>query len=102
MSVNLDFQCSRVSPSKVVGPGGAVQYFPRPYGPSIRSGLASTPNSADATGALLVPANPSTDGQQLHVQASGTFGYDGGDPSGTVTVALYAVTGSLTGRVSYT
>src|SRR5271166_3671912 len=112
MSVNLDFQCSRVSPSEISGGvGTAVKYFPRPFGLSIRSrspnfrnlsplppsngSLPSTPSATNATGALWVPANPATEGAQLHVQASGTFGGDYGDPSGTVTVQLYAVTGSV-------
>jgi hypothetical protein len=95
MSNVLDFQVSGSFPSKVGGLGTTVKYFPRPLGPSI--GVApSTPSSTSAVGALFVPAANVFNGQQFSVLASGFFGSDSGDPSGTVTVQLYAVTGSLT------
>lgn len=94
MSNVLDFQVSGAFPSKVGGTGTTVKYFPRPIGPSI--GVApSTPSSTSPVGALLLPAANVFNGQQFTVLASGTFGSDTGDPSGTVTVALYAVTGSV-------
>jgi hypothetical protein len=95
MSNILDFQVSRVAPSKVGGIGTSVKYFPRPFGSSLTSGLPSTPSATNPTGALWVPVGPQFDGQQFSVLASGSFGTDSGDPSGTVTVKLYAVTGTL-------
>jgi hypothetical protein len=94
MSNVLDFQVSGAFPSKVGGLGTTVKYFPRPIGPSI--GVApSTPSSTSPVGALLLPAQNVFQGQQFNVMASGFFGSDTGDPSGTVTVQLYAVTGSV-------
>src|SRR5579863_9527474 len=93
MSNVLDFQVSGAFPSKVGGTLTTVKYFPRPLGPSI--GVApSTPSSTSAVGALLLPAANVFQGQQFNVIASGFYGSDTGDPSGTVTVQLYAVTGS--------
>jgi hypothetical protein len=94
MSNVLDFQVSGAFPSKVGGTGTAVKYFPRPLGPSI--GVApSTPSSTSPIGALLLPAANVFNGQQFNIMASGFFGSDSGDPSGTVTVQVYGVTGSL-------
>lgn len=94
MSNVLDFQVSGAFPSKVGGTLTTVKYFPRPLGPSI--GVApSTPSSTSAVGALLLPAANVFQGQQFNVIASGFYGSDTGDPSGTVTVQLYGVTGSL-------
>jgi hypothetical protein len=98
MSNVLDFGVVGAFPSKVGGTGTAVKYFPRPLGPSI--GVApTTPSSTSAAGALLLPAANVYNGQQISVLASGSFGSDTGDPSGTVTVKLYGVTGSLTSPV---
>lgn len=95
MSNVLDFQVSGAFPSKVGGTLTSVKYFPRPLGPSI--GVApSTPSSTSAVGALFLPAGNVFNGQQFNVLAAGTYGSDSGDPSSTVTVNLYAVTGSLT------
>lgn len=100
MSNVLDFQVSGAFPSKVGGTLTSVKYFPRPLGPSI--GVApSTPSSTSAVGALLLPANNVFNGQQFSIFAAGTYGSDSGDPSGTVTVQLYAVTGSV-GTPTYT
>jgi hypothetical protein len=75
-----------------------VKYFPRPLGPSI--GVApSTPSSTSAVGALFLPAQNVFNGQQFNVIGSGNFGSDSGDPSGTVTVQLFAVTGTLSAPV---
>lgn len=94
MSNVLDFQVSGAFQSKVGGLGTTVKYFPRPLGPSI--GVApSTPSSTSAVGALLLPAQNVFNGQQFDVICGGWFGSDSGDPSGTVAVQLYAVTGSL-------
>ncbi len=94
MSNVLDFGVNGAFGSTVGGTGTSVKYFPRPLGPSI--GVApTTPSSASAVGALFLPAQNVFNGQQFNVVASGSFGNDSGDPSGTVTVQLYAVTGSL-------
>jgi hypothetical protein len=94
MSNPLDFGVNGQFGSTVGGLGTSVKYFPRPLGPSI--GVApSTPSSTSAVGALFLPAQNVFNGQQFNVLASGSFGNDSGDPSGTVTVQLYAVTGSL-------
>jgi len=95
MSTVLDFQCSSVNPSKVGGVGAAAKYFPRPLGASLTSGQPSTPSASNATGALWLPTGPQFDGAQFTVKATGTFGSDTGDPSGTVTINLYAVVGSI-------
>lgn len=94
MSNVLDFQVSGAFPSKVGGTLTSVKYFPRPLGPSIGA-APSTPSSTSAVGALLLPAGNVFNGQQFNVLASGTYGSDTGDPSGTVTVQLFVVTGSL-------
>lgn len=95
MSNVLDFSVNGVFPSKVGGTGTAVKYFPRPLGPSI--GVAPlTPSATSAVGALFIPGGNVYNAQQINVLATGTFGNDTGDPSGTVLIKLYAVTGSLT------
>ena len=94
MSNVLDFQVNGSSPSVVGGLGATVKYFPRLLGPSI--GVApSTPSSTSAAGALMLPAGNVFNGQEFQVVAAGLFGSDTGDPSGTVTVQLYAVTGTF-------
>jgi hypothetical protein len=92
---SLDYQVSRANPSKVGGSGTTVKYFPRPIGQSLTSGQPTTPNASSPVGSLWVPVGPQFDGQQLTVQASGSFGSDTGDPSGTVSFSLYTVTGTL-------
>src|SRR5579859_3111072 len=94
MSNVVDFGVNGSFGSKVGGLGTTVKYFPRPLGPSI--GVApSTPSSTSAVGAMFLPAQNVFNGQLFNVIASGNFGSDSGDPSGTVTIAIYAVTGSL-------
>jgi len=94
MSNTLDFQVSGAFQSKVGGTGTGVKYFPRPLGPSI--GVApATPSATSAAGALFLPAQNVYNGQQFDVLVSGTFGNDSGDPSGVVTINLYAVTGTF-------
>lgn len=91
----LDFQCSAKNPSKVGGlSAGAIKYFPRTLGSSIAGGQATTPNATNPAGGLWLP-NGAFDGVQFNVRASGDYGSDTGDPSGTVRVELYAVTGVL-------
>ncbi|VVB52073.1 Uncharacterised protein [uncultured archaeon] len=94
MSNVLDYGVNGSFPSKVGGLGTTVKYFPRPLGPSI--GVAPlTPSSTSAVGALILPAANVFNGQLFNVLAGGSFGSDTGDPSGTVTIQLFAVTGTL-------
>ena len=94
MSDVLSFQVSGSNPSKVGGTGTTVKYFPRPLGPSI--GVApATPSSTSAVGALLLPAQNVFNGQSFTINVAGSVGAESGDPSGTVHVDLYAVTGSV-------
>jgi hypothetical protein len=103
MSNVLDFGVNGANPSKVGGTGTSVKYFPRPLpgwgnigngGPG--NALPTTPSSSNATGALFLPAQNVFNGQQFNIIVAGSYGNDSGDPSGTVTVNLYAVTGTLT------
>lgn len=94
MSNVLDFGVNGQFGSSVGGLGTTVKYFPRPLGPSI--GVApSTPSSSSAVGALFLPAQNVFNGQQFNVLASGNISDAAGDPSSTVTIQLFAVTGSL-------
>jgi hypothetical protein len=94
MSNVLDFGVNGSFGSTVGGLGATVKYFPRPLGPSI--GVApSTPSSSSAAGSLFLPAQNVFNGQQFNVIAAGSLGSDSGDPSGTVTVKIYGVTGSF-------
>jgi hypothetical protein len=95
---SLDYQVSRANPSVVGGVGTTVKYFPRPIGLSIGA-APSTPNANNPTGSLWVPVGPSFGGKQLNIVASGTFGSDSGDPSATVSVGLYPVTGTFAAPV---
>lgn len=98
MSNVLDFGVNGQFGSKVGGLGTTVKYFPRPLGPSI--GVApSTPSATSAVGALFLPAQNVFNGQDFTIIAAGSLGSDSGDPSGTITVQVYAVTGSLTSPV---
>ncbi len=106
MSNVLDFGVNGLTPSKVGGTGTAVKYFPRPLpgwagaaGAGPGGSLPTTPSSTSPVGALWLPAQNVFNGQQFSVMAGGSFGSDTGDPSGTVTIQLYAVTGSLASPV---
>lgn len=105
----ISFGVSGVKPSKVGGIGLKVKYFPRLSSPTANpifgaitpsgvflqpSQIPPLPSSQNATGALLLPASGRYEGQWFNVLAGGSFGNDTGDPSGTVQVKLYAVTGS--------
>jgi len=116
MSNIYDFGVNGAQPSKVGGTGsGTPKYLPRLLGvngTSIGSaGLGgvsgsviaaplfgtspATPSANSAVGALYLPAQNVNNGQQIEILATGSFGSDTGDPSGSVTVALYGVTGAL-------
>ena len=95
MSSPLDFfGCNGLNPSKVGGLGATVKYFPRLLGSSIGA-VPTTPSSTSPVGMLAVPSNGPYNGQQVTVVATGNFGNDTGDPSGTVAIQLYVVTGTL-------
>jgi len=93
MSVFADFQVNGLFPSTVGGLGATVKYFPRILGSSIGA-TPATPSSTSPVGALWVPGDNKLNGKNFRVEAAGTFGSDTGDPSGTVQVILYAVTGT--------
>ena len=102
MSDVLNFQVNGSSPSTVGGTGTSVKYFQRILGTNGPNGGANTNISAsNAAGALMLPAANVFNGQAFEVVAAGSFGSDTGDPSGTVTISLYAVTGSV-GTPTYT
>lgn len=89
----FDFGVNGGNASKVGGTGTGVKYFPRLLGASI--GVAPlTPSSTSAVGSLLI-GGPRFNSQFFEVYVAGTTGPESGDPSGTVTVQLYAVTGSF-------
>jgi hypothetical protein len=95
--VVADFQVNGSNPSTVGGTGTAVKYFPRPFGTGGPGGaLPSTPSSTSAVGQLPVPGFNIFNGQILEVVASGDFVADEVDGSPTLTVKLFAQTGSLT------
>jgi hypothetical protein len=95
MSVIADFQVRSASPSVIPSSTStAVQYFTRTL--SGRIGFQSTaPSATSAAGQLLVPGNNALNGQMFDVRANGDFGSDSGDPSGTVTIQLFANIGSV-------
>src|ERR1700683_5086471 len=93
MSATLNYQCSYLNPSKVVGSSNSsVLYFPRAIGQSLTSPQPSTPNNTNPTGALWLPT-VAYDGQQFTLVASGSV--VGSDDGETVNVRVRAVTGSL-------
>jgi hypothetical protein len=76
-----------------------VKYFQRILGTSGPGAtIGSAPNNnisaTNAAGALFLPASNVFNGQQFDVLASGSVGSDTGDPSGTVQISLYVVTGT--------
>jgi hypothetical protein len=119
MSNIYDFGVNGLFPSKVGGTGTAIKHFPRLLGingtvigsaglggvsgSSVAAPLfgsaPSNPSANSAVGALFLPAQNTNNGQQLTVLATGNFGKDTGDPSGSVTVKLYGVTGSLSAPI---
>lgn len=92
------FGVNGLNPTKVGGTGVAIKYFPRLLGSSIGA-VPTTPSATNPAGMLVVPAGAVYNGQQLNVVATGNFGNDTGDPSGTVNIQLQAVTGSLASPV---
>lgn len=120
MSNIYDFGVNGTRASVVGGTGTPIKYFPRLLGiggPFIigSAGLGgvsgnfvaaplfgnapTTPSASSAVGSLYLPAQNDSNGQQLTILATGSFGNDTGDPSGTVNVQLRAVTGSLSNPI---
>lgn len=99
MSNPLDFfGVNGLNPTKVGGTGTAIKYFPRILGSSIGT-VPSTPSATSPVGMLVVPAGGVYNGQQLNILATGNFGNDTGDPSGTVNIQLQVVTGTTAAPV---
>lgn len=98
MAVLNDFQVNGLFPSILGGSTTAQLYFPRLLGSSI--GVQSVaPSATSAAGQLVVPGFSELNGQLFSVKAAGNFGSDTGDASGTVTISLFANTGSVTSPV---
>jgi hypothetical protein len=102
MSVLADFQVSGRFPSVATnpstGPSTGQFYFPRLLGASIGTQSVS-PSATSAAGQLAVPGYNVLNGQIFNVKAAGEFGSDTGDPSGFVTIALFANTGTVTSPI---
>lgn len=104
MSNILDFQVNGGAPAKVGGTGTTVKYFQRILGTNgPGTGVGTNPNTnisaTNAAGALFLPAINVYNGQVLSLLAAGSYGSDTGDPSGTVTINVYAVTGTAAAPV---
>lgn len=98
--VVADFQVNGLFPSTVGGSGSGVKYFPRLLGSSI--GVESTaPSASSAVGQLAVPGNSVLNGQAFQVLVGGQVESGGSDSSETISVQLYANTGT-TSSPSYT
>lgn len=83
-AVIANWQVNGASPV-VIGGANAVQFFPRPLGPSI--GVAPlTPSTTNNQGCLIVPGQNALNGQFFTVNIAGNYT----TPGGTVTVALVA------------
>lgn len=94
-----DFGVNGGFPSTVGGTGTSVKYFGR--NAAFAAGASwtnpATPSSSNANGAMIVPGDLKLNGQLLEVVASGAFKPGlGVTSSETVTVGVYAVTGTLT------
>lgn len=98
--VNTNYAVNGAFPSVVGGTGTAIKYFPNVPGPSI--GVASTtPSSASAKGQLNVPGANTLNGQRFTVNVTGNISIDPTISCPSVTIALYANTGTVTSP-SYT
>ena len=98
MSVIADFGTNSRFPSKVGGTGVTVKYFPRLLGSSIGA-VPATPSATNPAGMLALPGDDKLNATQFDVLATGVQGNDSGDPSNTVGIILYAVTGTLTAPI---
>ena len=95
MAVTIaNYSINGANPSTVGGTGTAIKYFPNLPGPSI--GVANTtPSATNAAGQLLVPGNNQLNGQPFSVFAAGNILAGSGGGSTTITVAIYANTGTV-------
>lgn len=98
MSVIRDYQINGLNPVAVGGTGTTVKYFPRLLSASASPLLGTAPSTPSATnpaGMLVVPANNELNGQNFTVTAVGNYLMGASAGSETVTLSLYAVTGTL-------
>jgi hypothetical protein len=96
--VIADFGVNGVFPSNVGGTGTTVKYFGRnaAYNAGATWTSPATPSATNAKGALIVPGDNKLNGQRFNVSVGFDFTPYAAATSETVTVALYAVTGTLT------
>jgi hypothetical protein len=95
MSVPIaDFGVNGKFPSTVGGTGVTVKYFPRNVAYAAGATWVTSP-AAGVKSMLAVPGDGKLNGQQFLVKASGDFLQAATESSSEVTVALYAVTGTL-------
>ena len=97
-----DFGVNGQFPATVGGTGSTVKYFGRNV-PSAAGAswvaAPATPSSSSPVGALWVPGDNKLNGQAMFVSAVGDFTPASNATSETVTIALYAVTGTLAAPV---
>lgn len=92
---NVNYSVNGASPSIVGGTGISVKYFPNQPGPSI--GVSNTtPSSSSAAGQLAVPGNNTLNGQIFTVNLCGNISIDPIIACPTVSVLIYANTGTVT------
>lgn len=85
-------------PITVGGTGTQVKYFPNIPGPSI--GVSNTtPSATNSKGMLPIPGNGRVNGQLLTVDVVGSIFTDPTLACPTITVKLYAVTGTQTNPI---
>ena len=89
-----NYSINGANPSTVGGTGTAIKYFPNLPGPSINV-ANTTPSATNAAGQLLVPGNNQLNGQPFSVIAAGNILAGSGGGSTTITVAIYANTGTV-------
>lgn len=98
MSVVIaDFGVNGGFPANVGGTGTAVKYFGRNVAYNAGATWTSplTPSATSAKGCLVVPGDNKVNGQLFSVNAVGDFLASAAETSESVTIALYAVTGSM-------
>ena len=89
-----NYSINGANPTTVGGLGAAIKYFGNLPGPSI--GVSNTtPSSTSAAGQLLVPGNNQLNGQPFTVIAAGNILAGSGGASESITVAIYANTGTV-------
>jgi len=99
MFVIQDFGVNGGFPSTVGGTGTSVKYFGRnaAFAAGATWTSPATPSSTNASGLMVVPGDLKLNGQLLEVVAAGAFFPSSAiSSSETVTVGVYAVTGTIT------